>query len=207
MIPDPIRLDRVIAEEPEPKYVTFINPQPDKGATVFARIALELGRRRPDIPLLVVEGTRHVRHAGASAGGPVGADKPEPDGQYAGPARLLPGKPGGADAVAVARVTRPGADRSDGQRDTRAGQRPRCASRDPGRCRVRLHDPRAMYALQRRGADGARGRALGGCLRTALGRPPIEASHRERALAEARRWDRQTLAERYERLLLGVHAS
>ena len=36
--------------------MTFINPQPDKGATVFARIALELGRRRPDIPLLVVEG-------------------------------------------------------------------------------------------------------------------------------------------------------
>jgi len=40
----------------EPKYVTFINPQPDKGAAVFARIALELGRRRPEIPLLVVEG-------------------------------------------------------------------------------------------------------------------------------------------------------
>jgi glycosyltransferase involved in cell wall biosynthesis len=38
------------------EYVTFINPQPDKGVTVFARIALELGRRRPDIPLLVVEG-------------------------------------------------------------------------------------------------------------------------------------------------------
>ena len=37
-------------------YVTFINPQPEKGAAVFARIALELGRRRPDIPLLVVEG-------------------------------------------------------------------------------------------------------------------------------------------------------
>jgi glycosyltransferase involved in cell wall biosynthesis len=37
-------------------YVTFINPQPEKGAAVFARIALELGRRRPDIPLLIVEG-------------------------------------------------------------------------------------------------------------------------------------------------------
>jgi glycosyltransferase involved in cell wall biosynthesis len=51
-----IRLDRVMADNPQPKYVTFINPQPDKGATVFARIALELNRRRPDIPLLVVEG-------------------------------------------------------------------------------------------------------------------------------------------------------
>jgi len=56
VIPDPIQLDRVVAEDPDPKYVTFINPQPDKGLTVFARIALELGRRRPEIPLLVVEG-------------------------------------------------------------------------------------------------------------------------------------------------------
>jgi len=36
--------------------VTFVNPQPDKGVFVFARIAAELARRRPDIPLLVVEG-------------------------------------------------------------------------------------------------------------------------------------------------------
>jgi glycosyltransferase involved in cell wall biosynthesis len=56
VIADPIALDRVIAESPEPKYVTFINPQPDKGVSVFARIALELGARRPDIPILVVEG-------------------------------------------------------------------------------------------------------------------------------------------------------
>jgi glycosyltransferase involved in cell wall biosynthesis len=56
VIADPIALDRVIAESTEPKYVTFINPQPDKGVSVFARIALELGARRPDIPVLVVEG-------------------------------------------------------------------------------------------------------------------------------------------------------
>jgi glycosyltransferase involved in cell wall biosynthesis len=56
VIPDPIRLEKVIAENREAQYVTFINPQPEKGGAVFARIALELGRRRPDIPLLVVEG-------------------------------------------------------------------------------------------------------------------------------------------------------
>jgi glycosyltransferase involved in cell wall biosynthesis len=56
VIPDPIRLDRLVAEEPDPKYVTFINPQPDKGAAVFARIVIELDKRRPDIPLLLVEG-------------------------------------------------------------------------------------------------------------------------------------------------------
>ena len=62
VIPDAIRLDKVIAENPEPSYVTFINPQPDKGVAVFARIALELGRRRPDIPLLVVEGAGSLMH-------------------------------------------------------------------------------------------------------------------------------------------------
>ncbi len=56
VIPYPVRLDRVIAEDREPTYVTFVNPQPEKGVSVFARIALDLGRRRPDIPLLVVEG-------------------------------------------------------------------------------------------------------------------------------------------------------
>ncbi len=56
VISDPIRLDRAMAEDPDPRYVTFVNPQPEKGLTVFARIAMELGRRRPDIPLLVVEG-------------------------------------------------------------------------------------------------------------------------------------------------------
>jgi glycosyltransferase involved in cell wall biosynthesis len=33
-----------------------VNPQPDKGVFVFARIAAEPARRRPEIPLLVVEG-------------------------------------------------------------------------------------------------------------------------------------------------------
>ena len=43
-----------------PQFVTFINPSLQKGAYAFVRIAHELGRRRPDIPLLVVEsrGTR-----------------------------------------------------------------------------------------------------------------------------------------------------
>ncbi len=41
---------------PPGRCSAFINPQADKGMTVFARIALELGRRRPEIPLLLVEG-------------------------------------------------------------------------------------------------------------------------------------------------------
>ena len=37
-------------------YVAFVNPSPLKGVFLFARIAAELARRRPDIPLLIVEG-------------------------------------------------------------------------------------------------------------------------------------------------------
>lgn len=55
-IPYPLRFGRVVAEEPVPEYVTFVNPQTSKGAAVFARIALEMQARRPEIPLLVVEG-------------------------------------------------------------------------------------------------------------------------------------------------------
>ena len=33
VIPDPIPLDRIVVENPEPQYVTFINPQLPKGVT------------------------------------------------------------------------------------------------------------------------------------------------------------------------------
>jgi glycosyltransferase involved in cell wall biosynthesis len=39
----------------EPRYLTFLDPRPETGLYAFARIADELGRRRPDIPILVVE--------------------------------------------------------------------------------------------------------------------------------------------------------
>jgi glycosyltransferase involved in cell wall biosynthesis len=38
------------------RFVTFINPLEIKGVYVFARIARELARRRPDIPILVTQG-------------------------------------------------------------------------------------------------------------------------------------------------------
>ena len=44
------------AGEGTSRYVTFVNPQTTKGLFVFARIADELARRRPDIPLMVIEG-------------------------------------------------------------------------------------------------------------------------------------------------------
>ena len=42
-------------QSPTPEYVTFINPSLQKGAYPFVRIAHELSRRRPDIPILVVQ--------------------------------------------------------------------------------------------------------------------------------------------------------
>lgn len=55
-LPPPLPWDRVRCAEVEGRYATFVNPQPHKGVFVFARLAEVLGRRRPDIPLLVVEG-------------------------------------------------------------------------------------------------------------------------------------------------------
>jgi len=55
VLPNPVDLDRVRAVNHRPRYVTFVNPSPEKGVYPFARIADELARRRPDIPLLVVE--------------------------------------------------------------------------------------------------------------------------------------------------------
>jgi hypothetical protein len=56
VLPNLIDFDRVRATDRDPRYVTFVNPSYEKGVYVFARIADELGHRRPDIPLLVVEG-------------------------------------------------------------------------------------------------------------------------------------------------------
>ena len=51
-----IDLGRVQIGAHDSQYVTFVTPSYEKGVYAFARIADELGRRRPDIPLLVVEG-------------------------------------------------------------------------------------------------------------------------------------------------------
>ena len=56
VLPGPWNWERVRCEHVTPKYATFVNPEPAKGVFWFARIAEVLGRTRPDIPLLVVEG-------------------------------------------------------------------------------------------------------------------------------------------------------
>lgn len=54
-LPLPMELADVLAPERDPIFFTMINPAPEKGLMVMARLAEELGLRRPDIPLLIVE--------------------------------------------------------------------------------------------------------------------------------------------------------
>ena len=55
-IPGPWNWERVRCPQRDGRYVTFVNPHPAKGLFLFARLADELHRVRPDIPLLIVEG-------------------------------------------------------------------------------------------------------------------------------------------------------
>lgn len=56
VLPNLVDHERILALERRPSSVVFVNPTIEKGVGVFARVADEVGRRRPDIPFLVVEG-------------------------------------------------------------------------------------------------------------------------------------------------------
>jgi glycosyltransferase involved in cell wall biosynthesis len=55
VLPNLVDFPRALALNRLPTYVVFVNPTVEKGVGIFARIADELGRTRPDIPFLVVE--------------------------------------------------------------------------------------------------------------------------------------------------------
>jgi glycosyltransferase involved in cell wall biosynthesis len=55
VLPNLIDHSRSLDLARNPKYVVFVNPSIEKGVFFFARLAHELGRLRPDIPILVVE--------------------------------------------------------------------------------------------------------------------------------------------------------
>lgn len=68
-IPPLIHEEAVLCSTPisERKYVTFVNPAPNKGLYIFVQIAKQLWEQRPDIPLLVVEGrcgAKSLAHTG-----------------------------------------------------------------------------------------------------------------------------------------------
>ncbi len=46
-LPNPVDWDRVQVHDRDPRFVTFVNPLPEKGVYPFVRIAHELGRAGP----------------------------------------------------------------------------------------------------------------------------------------------------------------
>jgi glycosyltransferase involved in cell wall biosynthesis len=55
-LPVVLNPQRVRVEQHTPHYVTFVGPESQQGLQAFAKIAAELFRQRPDIPLLAVTG-------------------------------------------------------------------------------------------------------------------------------------------------------
>jgi glycosyltransferase involved in cell wall biosynthesis len=53
-LPSPFVWREILAPVETRGFVTFVNPSPHKGLLPFARLAEMVGRRRPDIPLLIV---------------------------------------------------------------------------------------------------------------------------------------------------------
>jgi glycosyltransferase involved in cell wall biosynthesis len=51
----PIEWAKVLAPADARAFLTFVHPAPHKGLLLFARLAEMLGRRRPDIPILIIQ--------------------------------------------------------------------------------------------------------------------------------------------------------
>jgi glycosyltransferase involved in cell wall biosynthesis len=54
-LPVPIELEDVVAPERDPIFTTMINPSPEKGLMLVARLAEEMSRQRPDLAMLFIE--------------------------------------------------------------------------------------------------------------------------------------------------------
>jgi glycosyltransferase involved in cell wall biosynthesis len=61
VIPSLVLPERVLCTQREPRFVTYVSPTPAKGVFYFARIASELGRLRPDIPILIAVGRGQLK--------------------------------------------------------------------------------------------------------------------------------------------------
>jgi glycosyltransferase involved in cell wall biosynthesis len=204
-IPYPLRPERVVATDPEPKYLTFVNPQPAKGVTVFARLAAELDRRRPDIPLLVVEGRGEaigLANAGLDLSGLSNLHRmgntPDPRQFY----RV-------SRAVVVPSFWRETFGRVAAE--ALANGLPVLAS-DRGALPSTLGEAGFLFTLPERCAPTSSAvptaREVAPWIATIerlWDDPAFEAAHRARAREEAKRWDDSTLAARYESFFAGLH--
>jgi glycosyltransferase involved in cell wall biosynthesis len=198
VIPDPIKLDKVIADDREPTYVTFVNPQPEKGAAVFARVATELGHRRPDIPLLVVEGRGK---ADGLSGLPI-------DLSALTNLHRMANTPDPRDFYRVSRlVLMPSLWRESLGRvpiEAMANGIPVLAS-DRGALPETLGDAGFVFTIPERCTPASNVVPTAhevapwvAAIERLWDDPGFEAEHKRRALAEAKRWDGDKLAEQYE---------
>jgi glycosyltransferase involved in cell wall biosynthesis len=202
----PLRPERVVAENPQPRFLTFINPVPAKGVVVFARIAAELDRRRPDIPLLVVEGRGaavDLTRVGLDLSGLSNlhrmANTPDPRDFYRVSRAVLVPSLWRENAALVAR-------------EALANGLPVLAS-DRGALPETLGDAGFLFAVPGRYTPDVEfvptAREVAPWVATVerlWDDPGFEAEHRDRALAEARRWDVNRLGDQYE-VFLGRLAS
>ncbi len=144
--PIPVDWERVRVEDPDPRYVTFVNPTLYKGAYPFVRIAQELGRRRPDIPLLVVESRATKATLGDVRAQAHGSSQyPDHAGHHRS-AAVLAFDQDSVDAVALVGESRAGRGRGHDQWHPGHRLRPRRHTRDAGRWRRALAVARAAHA-------------------------------------------------------------
>lgn len=68
VVPTPLLPERVVAKNREPIFAVFVNPHPSKGLYFLIRLADELGRQRPDLPLQIVGGRSTASFLTAAAG-------------------------------------------------------------------------------------------------------------------------------------------
>jgi glycosyltransferase involved in cell wall biosynthesis len=70
-LPVPMDWEATLSPAREPVFVVYVNPSLDKGVLFFARLADELAKQRPDIPMLVFEsrGSAGTLLAAGAAGG------------------------------------------------------------------------------------------------------------------------------------------
>lgn len=194
----PLNRARVVAADPEPRYLTCVNPVPAKGLPVLARIVLELGRKRPDIPMLIVDG-----RGGADLLAGCGLD-------LSGVASLhrMANTPDPRDFWRVSRaVLVPSLWRENAAlvaREALCNGLPVLAS-DRGALPETLGDAGFLFTLPPRCTpeSGAvpTAREVAPWVATVerlWDDPDFEAEHRERARLEARRWDDDRLAVAYE---------
>lgn len=202
-IPYPIIPDRVLATGAAPRFLTFVNPQPAKGAAVVARIAAELSRRRPEIPLLIVEGRGTL--AGLAAAGV------DPD--VLGNVHRMANTPDPREFYRVSRaVLMPSLWRESFGRvaaEALTNGIPVLAS-DRGALPETLGDAGFLFAVPpdctpEGGVPTAHDVVPWlATIERLWDDPAWERAHRERAYVEARRWEPDRLAEAYESFFRGL---